>query len=56
MFEGNDTAEKRRARLIKEGITPPVSFEYKPINFSTSSTFKLLNELILVWLDNSRLR
>lgn len=33
----NETAEERRSRLIKEGISPPISFEYKPINFTTSS-------------------
>lgn len=32
-----ETKEERRSRSIKEGISPPVTFEYKPINFATSS-------------------
>jgi large subunit ribosomal protein L45 len=35
------TAEERRSRSIKEGIEPPISFEYKPINITTSSKFFL---------------
>jgi hypothetical protein len=31
------TTEERRAKFIKEGIEPPVSFEYKPFNITTSS-------------------
>lgn len=35
--ETTETAEERRARMIKEGIEPTISFEYKPINISSSS-------------------
>jgi hypothetical protein len=31
------TAEEKRSHAIKEGIDPPISFEYKPINITTSS-------------------
>ena len=31
------TTQERRAHAIKEGIDPPISFEYKPINITTSS-------------------
>jgi len=31
------TNEERRATFIKEGIEPPVSFEYKPFNITTTS-------------------
>ena len=31
------TPEEKRSRAIKEGIEPPISFEYKPINITTSS-------------------
>ena len=33
------TAEEKRSRSIKEGIEPPISFEYKSINITTSSLF-----------------
>lgn len=33
----NKTSEERRADFIKEGIEPPLSFEYKPFNITTSS-------------------
>jgi len=42
---GNDkseTKEEERARRIKEGFEPPVGFEYKPLNFSSSSFLFLL--------------
>jgi hypothetical protein len=33
------TNEERRANFIKEGIEPPVSFEFKPFNITTSSRY-----------------
>ena len=33
------TAEERRSTFIKEGIEPPLSFDYKPFNITTSSKF-----------------
>ena len=42
-MRGNDlnqqTDEERRANLKKEGIDPPINFEYKPFNITTSSNY-----------------
>jgi len=35
--DSNVSFEKQRAKSIKEGLEPPISFEYKPINITTSS-------------------
>ena len=51
-FDINDTPEKRRAHLIKEGISPPVTFEYKPINFSTSGILDSFYQSVRVKLNS----
>lgn len=30
------SAEEKRSKAAKEGIAPPVSFEYRPLNITTS--------------------
>lgn len=35
--DSKKTFEEQRAKSIKEGIEPPISFEYKPLNITTSS-------------------
>ena len=37
------TAEEKRSRAIKEGIEPPINFEYKPINITSSSKDSLFS-------------
>lgn len=49
----NMTAEEKRARSIKEGIEPPISFEYKPINITTSSNLKKIQFKLIQNLTNS---
>lgn len=33
----NETSEERRARFIKEGMSAPITFEYKPVTITSSS-------------------
>ena len=42
-YDKSETKEEERARRIKEGFEPPISFEYKPINISSSSNSFLAN-------------